>query len=383
MYNFDEEVKEVLKKKISKPISYELSIKNAFNKKEKKNLNFSLILKTLAATSCVLILTTGIGLATHIVYEKVWKEPTLVNEQEKSQNALEKVTEEEKQLFISEEKAIEIAKKVMKDLGYDEREIIDVSIYRDYNLENTCHYYLKSASDNEHDFSFNINPITGELEYFSDNKTLYKDIKCDEVSKDYIIETASNIYTKLGILNGDNYEVVKVERQNYMFKNHVNDLWQVSYGKKYDGITNDANIFTISFAICNGKIEIDSLRGKLEEEFKNNPIVISKEEAIQIALNKEKEFSNYEVSNVNAELSIEKMNMFVFCLENNIENKNGEYELDNIPRKVWVVKIEHEKEGRVRDYSLQAVKTMYNKKYFIDATTGEIIGGKETEFFDN
>ena len=75
------------------------------------------------------------------------------------------------------------------------------------------------------------------------------------------------------------------------------------------------------------------------------------------------------------------MNIFIYALENNITNDNGEYQLDDISRNVWVVEIKHNKDSKPKDSELETVKQLYNKKYFIDATTGEIIGGEQSEFF--
>ena len=50
---------------------------------------------------------------------------------------------------------------------------------------------------------------------------------------------------------------------------------------------------------------------------------------------------------------------------------------------MWVVNIEHNKDSKPKDAMLETVKNLYNKKYYIDATTGEIIGGEQSEFFYN
>ena len=77
------------------------------------------------------------------------------------------------------------------------------------------------------------------------------------------------------------------------------------------------------------------------------------------------------------------MNMFIYCLENNLTNENGEMKIEDISRNVWVVNIEHNKDSKPKDAMLETVKNLYNKKYYIDVTTGEIIGGEQSEFFYN
>ena len=47
----------------------------------------------------------------------------------------------------------------------------------------------------------------------------------------------------------------------------------------------------------------------------------------------------------------------------------------------------YEKNSQKSDFvdisSNKQVKKLYNKKYYIDATTGEIIGGEQSEYFNN
>ena len=38
---------------------------------------------------------------------------------------------------------------------------------------------------------------------------------------------------------------------------------------------------------------------------------------------------------------------------------------------------------KVTEENIERVKKLYNKKYYIDATTGEIIGGEQSEYFNN
>ena len=167
------------------------------------------------------------------------------------------------------------------------------------------------------------------------------------------------------------------------FREHINSLWEVSFGKMYNGNYDKSNISTICFSICDNNIVISSITFIDNNNFENNPIIITKEEAIEIATNKEKEFSNFEISDTTADLSIEKMNIFIYCLENNITNENGDIKTGDITRNVWVVDVKHNKEAKPKDAEIETVKKLYNKKYYIDATTGEIIGGEQSEYFNN
>ena len=377
MNNFDNEIKKILKKEIDKPLQYEYAIKNAFSKKE-NTISHTSLYKVAVITGCLLVGCTGV-MAVSYIYDKIWKEPVVVSRVEEEQKIKEEISDTEKIGFITEEEAIEIANQLLVKLGYKNQKFTKVSLNRGYDSEYSKHYLLKSEN-----IVINLNPKNGELEYFGDSSIINKNIRCDNLSEYEIKEIASDIYRKLEIFNeNDNYEVVETKRQNIVSGNNINDVWQVSFAKVYNGNYDKTSISTIAFAVVNNDILIYTITGKNEDKFDNNPIIISKEEAIEIAKNKEKRFSELEISNISAELSIEKMNIFIYCLENNLTNENGELKIEDISRNVWVVNIEHNKDSKPKDAMLETVKSLYNKKYYIDATTGEIIGGEQSEFFNN
>lgn len=81
------------------------------------------------------------------------------------------------------------------------------------------------------------------------------------------------------------------------------------------------------------------------------------------------------------------MNPFIYRIENNKYdiNKNSEedtyYKTENITRMVWKVKVEHNINARnyIDDYN-KYIKEGMDKFYYVDATTGEIIGGMHALF---
>ena len=98
--------------------------------------------------------------------------------------------------------------------------------------------------------------------------------------------------------------------------------------------------------------------------------------------------SQLEIIDIASELEIRKMNTYIFKLENNIDDANIDesneettiYKTENITRNVWIVRIKHNKPENINfSTSLEYNKQM-DKKYYIDATTGEIIGGED--FFE-
>ena len=379
MKNFDDEIKKILKDEIEKPFSYELSIKKAFSKKESKILSHSILCKIVLLTSCFIMGCTGV-MAVNYLYENIWKDPIILSKNEEEKIIKEDIEDYEKSEFISEEKATEIGNQLLTKLGYENTTITQINLLKGYDSNYSIHYLLRAEN-----ILINLNPKTGELEYFGDNSFLDKNIVCDTISEDKVNEIATQIYSDLNFFEeNNNYKIVETKKQSIVSGKYANDSWQVSFAKVYNNnIYNKESISTIAFSVYNDNIIIYSISMKNEDNYEKNPIVISKEEAIEIAKNKENEFSNIRISNVSAELSIEKMNIFIYCLENNVTNEKGELKTTDTTRNVWVVNIEHDKNTIPKDGNIETVKKFYNKKYFVDATTGEIIGREESEFFND
>lgn len=375
MNDFEHKIKKALKKEVEKPLSYEYTIKNAFSRKKEKTRK-SRILKLATITSCLVMVCTGVMATTYII-DKIWENPVVISQEQEENKIREEISEEEKSNFINEDKAIEIANEIIKKLGYENITISDVNLKRGYNQEYVSHYILKT-----NDILINLNPKNGKLEYFGDTSVINKDIKCDEISEENIRKIATNIFNVLEIANeNSNDEIVNVQKTNMVSGEKINTLYEVNFAKVINGNYDKSSVSTICFGVYNGDILISSITGIRESNFENNPVIITQEEAIEIATNKEKQFSNLEITNIDAKLSIEKMNVFIYCLENNITNENGELKIEDVSRNVWVVNIKHHKETKPKDGEIETVKELYNKKYFIDTTTGEIIGGEQSEFF--
>ncbi len=353
--------------------------------KENKEMkqNTKKLVNIVATVVIAIIFSVGTVYAGTVIYEKIWKEPTRISQEEfnkEVEKINEPITSEEKEEMIKEEKAIEIASKILQNLGYDNITFKNVNIVRGYDSKN--HYILSTETELSKGIVVNLNTLNGEFEYFCDNDVILKDIQCDNISEEVAKSIANDIYKKLNIIPEDyGYEIISAKKQNIASGNIVNDIWQVSYAKKYNNVFDEETTFSTAFKIIDGKTIIYIIKGKNEEDFENNSVIITKDEAIRIASEKEKEFSTLEISEVRAELSIKKMNIFIYALENNVTNNNGEYQVDNIVRNVWVVEIKHNKDSKPRNSELETVRQLYNKKYYIDTTTGEIIGGEQAEFF--
>lgn len=376
MEAYENFIYETLRKEISTPQSYKRAIKTALykDKKEIKN-NFKRVV--LAACGGI-ILTTGIAFAGYTVYEKVWKEP---RSYDVNQEKPAIISEEEKSELVTEDEIKEKAKEILKDFGYPNKEIKKIDLNRSYDDNLNSYYavytedeYSIPNSNKNIGITINFNSETGEFIYFLNND--FDEIKSnlEKISEEEAMKLCIDLLTKIGY-PVDSYEIKSCENKD-------ENEWVISYSRSYNGVYNRYDEFQIAFGKLNGNIIVESVNGLMENNFENNEYIISEEEAIDIAKAKEEEFSSEPIINIIANKSIEKMNQFVYCLENNIENQTS-VRTENRIRNVWVVKIEHEKEPKNKDNTLsniESVKRYMSKKYFIDGTTGEIIGGDQAKF---
>ena len=297
MTDFENKIRKILKKEVDKPEEYELAIKNALNKKNKYNNNINFFRITTTA-ACFIMCCSVVMATTYVVYEKIWKEPLKIsveeaekeiNEQEKI--VKEKIREEEKKSFITENKAIEIANQKLNILGYDEQKFKEIKLIRDY--ESNIHYLLSTSNEVGEGILIHLNPQTGNLEYFCDNEIVKNEINTDDITENEAKEIANRIYKELKILDDtDTVEIVEIKKENNAINGKLINLWQVTYGEKYNNIVIPDTMFTTCFSVVNGEKYFYILKGKVDNNFNGNTIVISEEEAKNIAIQKENELSN-------------------------------------------------------------------------------------------
>ena len=180
-----------------------------------------------------------------------------------------------------------------------------------------------------------------------------------------------------------NMMFLKQKKQKVALNEIEKDFWQVIYCKNDNGIADKTTASAHCFMVVNGKPISYIIKANENESLENNEIVISEEEAKNIAISKEKELSPLEIVEVNIEMSIEKMNLFIYDLENGIDfinNSDDKYVIDDVSRVVYIVEVKHHTTGEIKEHDFESIKEKYNKKYYIDATTGEIIGGKQAEY---
>lgn len=148
-------------------------------------------------------------------------------------------------------------------------------------------------------------------------------------------------------------------------------IWYAEFYRKYgEEINPYEKVFIGWIPTINGIYQLNIERGK----FENNEIVKTKEEATMIAKNKDKEIEpDREIESVTAEEAIQEMNSEAYLRETRKEDyengkislNDGYYATEDRVRRVWLVTIKYvEEENKLNSFT-----------YFVDTTTGEIIGG--------
>lgn len=380
MDNFEQTISKIINKKINTPIEYHNAIKTAF--KSKKYIAKHSPAKILATTFIGITFISSIVFAGYITYEKIWKEPTKYYTYQEMINSLpsNNISEEEKENLITENEAKEIAINFLNNLGYNIDSIERIELKRNYEDEKSSYYMAKTEYNYEKGLMVLINSNDGKVTYFNNLDLKYKNITPDTISQKEATDIANSIFKKLGL--EENYEIYNIKEEISSFNNNQKKIWGVQYYKNYDGILNKYESVSISFMIVNQSIIYDTININTNNEKITNPAIITKQEAIEIAIDKEKEFTDVEITNASAEPSIEKLNTFIYQLENEIYNTdpnlNGIYlDTENIQRNVWKVLIQHSNRNNENTYENynQYIKENQDKYYYIDMTTGEIIGG--------
>lgn len=333
--------------------------------------------KMVATIMLTIGITSGLVYATANIYEKIWKEP-------KEYRINQGVTEEEKQKCISKEEAQKIGKTYLEKIGFGEQEITRIELEKDIRIKNDNIWELGTKSTR-----ITVDAITGKIKYVYIPSTEYKKPENYGITREQARITAKELLEKYrpDDMNGE-YELVSLKRNSEYDKNAY--IWYADFYKKYDNLLNENEHINIGWVpTVNGLYSLDIQNDKYE----NNEEKITKEEAIKIATDKDALITkNREIKNINAQIRIKQMNEQVYLRENFTEeyekgilnyektSENGWqikkdaifYETEGRVRKVWVVVIEYEKQekGKLPLYS-----------YYIDSTTGEIIGGSMGDTF--
>lgn len=328
------------------------------------------LLKMAATFVLTIGMTFGLVYAGNVVYEKIWKEP-------EAYKISQEITEEEKAQCISETEAEEIAKAYLKKIGYTDESIGAIELYKE-SLSQENIWSMGSELG-----TIRIDASTGKL------KSVSMPVREGSIPYNYGInrEEARSVayellekYKPIGDIG--EYELVSLKRNAE--KDEEAYIWYAEFYKKY------GELYNASERIKIGWIPTSNILYSLDIEqntYENNEEKISKEEAIQIAKEKDKQIETIrEIQEVKAGIRIKQMNEEVYLREKlkedygkimlNMEKAEDGmyrykedavfYKTEERVRKVWCVVI---------TYNLEESGYLPAFTYYVDSTTGEIIGG--------
>ena len=385
MDQLDKYIQDIVSQKITEPDDLEEIMLNAIHTaKGKKRIRRYKITRAIITSVTTIIITAGVGVAGFIAYDKIWKNPEKYTYEEIQETIAEGNNVGEVENLITEETAKQNATTIMNNLGYNNETIKSITLQKDINNNDKPFYVIRTGNNENEGIVITLDSNTGELNSFTNNEFNNINIIENEISNDKAKEYSDQIIEDIGFSEKE-YQFTECSEQQITSNNQIKNIWVAKYYKLYDGIYNPYEVLTNSLVIKDNKIEISSIVETSDGIYENNPTVITEEEATQIAINKEKELTNKEIESTTAEIGIRKMNSYIYMLENNVENgfedeKNDENIIidKNKVRKVWKICINHNKELLKNISDLEYLRQA-NKEYYIDITTGEIIGGRELE----
>ena len=338
-------------------------VANTKKKDEFYNITFKTskykVLKIAATFVMVLGVTFGTIYAGKEAYQNIWQDP-----KKYSYSVSQDLSDEEKQECISEEEANELGNKYLKQVGLEDEEIINQNLSKEF-LSDKNEWGMSSKIA-----TMTIDAKTGDLKIIQVPTWNYKIPYNYGINKEEAKEVAYQLFDKIkeDNIEGD-YELVTLRRN--METDEASYIWYAEFQRKYGDLINpNESVFIGWVPTINGIYQIKIERDK----FENNEIVKTKEEAIEIAKEKDRKVApGRTIKNIDADIRIEKMNAEVYLRENKKEDyengkilkEDGVYKTEERVRRVWLVNIEYEKQEDKMD----------SFTYFVDTTTGEIIGG--------
>ena len=338
-------------------------VANTKKKDEFYNITFKdskyKVLKIAATFVMVLGVTFGTIYAGKEAYQNIWQDP-----KKYSYSISQEVSDEEKQECISEEEVNGLWNKYLKQVGLEDEIILNQNLSKEF-LSDKNEWGMSSKIA-----TMTIDAKTGDLKIIQVPTWNYKIPYNYGISREEAKEVAYKLFDKIkeDNIEGD-YELVTLRRN--METDEASYIWYAEFQRKYGDLINpNESVFIGWVPTINGIYQIKIQRDK----FENNEIVKTKEEAIEIAKEKDRKVApERTIKNIDADIRIEKMNAEVYLRENKKEDyengkilkEDGVYKTEERVRRVWLVNIEYEKQEDKMD----------SFTYFVDTTTGEIIGG--------
>ncbi len=340
-------------------------------KMPKRNLP-KLVATFVLATS----ITGGLVYATENAIEQIWKKP-------EGYSISQNITEEEKAKCISEEKAKEIGNSYLKKIGFDEQEIKNLQLSKDF-LENENVWLVSSEK-----VGIRINAESGKIESINIPTWQYTIPYNYGITREEARKVARELLEKYKLENDTGeYELVSLKRNAEPEEQAY--IWYADFYKKYGELINPAERISIGWIpTINGLYSLSISSNNYE----NNEQKISKEDAIKIAIEKDNQIEKVKkIKDTKAGIRIRQMNENVYLRENfKEEYENGTLNMEKTGDNTYKLKSDaviYKTEERVRKvWCVVIYYDGYNKydayTYYVDSTTGEIIGGERCDEFED
>ena len=366
-----------LNERIQENLETKIAISN-FQKEEKK-MPKNKITKMVATFIVSIGIMMGVAYAGTMIYENIWKEPRRV--QLSSETEVE-VTQEVIEKNVSEEEAKEIAQNKLKEMGLEEEEFVETDHYKESGTEEIYYRFFTN-----HQWSITIEGKTGEFFEIWNHQEHEKEWEEHTLTKEEAIQVAKEWYRKLGYQEGE-YKLAKLITQSQGGETEKPGYeFDARFYKQYDDLYNTYECVSISFYVKDKKLKYYRVEN---DKFEKNPLEITKEKAIEIATNEDRKVETKEIISTEAELRIERMNGNAYARLHNTEEyykpmttvdvpmeEQVYYQTEDRIRRVWVVSFNYGEEPGT-DVVTRYAKGTYT--YFVDATTGEIIGGDPSDY---
>jgi len=335
--------------------------------------------KIVAMLMVTIGISSGLAYATATIYEKVWKEP-------KEYKINQGITEEEKRNCISKEEAEKIGKSYLTKIGFEDQSILELELENQYRREYDIVWELRTSN-----IHITIDATTGKIKYVYIPSTQYQLPKHYGITREQARTVARELLEKYKPEDMDGeYELISLRRNAEIDQNAY--IWYADFYKKYGDLVNENEHINIGWIpTVNGLYSLDIQN----DQYENNEEIVTKEEAIKIATEKDGLITqNRKIKTIEAEIRIKQMNEQVFLRENFTEEyEKGILNYEKVDGNLWKLKEDatfYETEGRVRKvWSVVLEYETYGKgqmplfTYYVDATTGEIIGGNTGNEFES
>ncbi len=371
MYDIEQKLYHDLNLKIEVPESCEKAIREGLHKK-KKHYSWMKIITTACAS---LMLTAGVVYAGTKIYEKIWGNPErVVGYYSEENNIKEEITND----TMKEDEAKELAEELLKKFQQEKESIKSAELIGnpiDYELawnietnENTD-IFIDAKNKNSYSIVFNNIEMT-DVQTVEDNKL-------NEKAK--II--AKSICEKLGYMV-EKYNYIKV--QPIIEMQNGDHVACIEFFKQYDGLTNPYEKISIRFILETSQINAFTIS---DTKCEDNNITITEAEAKNIVnYQEEKIKTKYKINDIKAEKAIVATNGDAYLRISDYEQyrkqsiaqypaeKIVDYRIERRIRKVWAVTVNYDVPEKDK-FNGDFVACDEHYTYFIDGTTGEVVGG--------